>query len=145
MSPDGRRDTVVPESFQIILRQYLQHPEVKSMAPDGSPCVGNTHGLLRRASIRAGEVVPIGKETDRSWEQGEDPSMLTFKMKEYGKRKNLAVADPPDRKRWAQIGVRQLMTRAKLAQKTVYPIIEGKPVRRRTLMVFTQAINGVVI
>ncbi|HSS98205.1 MAG TPA: hypothetical protein VLK33_14290, partial [Terriglobales bacterium] len=144
MSPDGRRDTVVPESFRIILRQYLQHPEVKSIAPDGSACVGNTRGLLRRASIQAGEVVPIGKETDRSWEQGEDPSMLTFKVKEYGKRRNLAVADPVDQKRWAQIGVRQLMRRAKLSQKTVYAIIEGKPVRRRTLMVFKQAINGVV-
>jgi hypothetical protein len=36
MYPDGKRTTVVPESFQIILRQYLGHPETKSLAPDGT-------------------------------------------------------------------------------------------------------------
>jgi hypothetical protein len=73
MSPDGRPDTVVPESFRIILRQYLQHREVKSLAPDGSACVAGTRGVLRRASIHAGQVILIGKESDRSWEQGGDP------------------------------------------------------------------------
>jgi hypothetical protein len=28
------------------------------------------------------KLVSIGKETARSWEQGEDPSVLDFKMKE---------------------------------------------------------------
>jgi hypothetical protein len=82
MLPDGKRDTVVPESFRIILRQYLQHPEVKSLAPDGSVCLGSTQGLLRRETIVAHKMVSIGKETDRSWEQGEDPSILDFKLKE---------------------------------------------------------------
>ena len=93
MHPDGRHDTVLPESFQIILRQYLGHPEFKSLTPDGTACVANTQGLLRRASIIAGDIVPIGKETDRRWEHGEVPSLLDFKLKEYRKAAKMAVAE----------------------------------------------------
>jgi hypothetical protein len=100
MRPDGRRDTAVPESFRIILRQhYLQHPEAKSLAPDGMACVGSTQGLLRRSIIVAGELVSIGKETDRSWDQGGDPSMLDFKLKEYGNESKMVTADHHDRGR----------------------------------------------
>ena len=141
MLPDGRRDTVVPESFLIILRQYLQHPEVKSLAPDGSACVGRTCGLLRRSIIVASELVSIGKETDRHWEQGEDPSMVDFKMKEYGKAK-LVVADPSDRRKWKGIGVRSLMRKSSLSQKAVYAVIAGKPVRKETLASFRKALDS---
>src|SRR6266403_5333106 len=108
MVRDGRRDTVVPESFRIILRQYLQHPEVKSLAPDGSACRGNTQGLLRRETIAAQTIVSIGKETDRCWEQGEDPSILGFKLKEFGNLSKMVIADRPDRKRWRKLGIRYL-------------------------------------
>jgi hypothetical protein len=140
--PEGRRDTVVPESFRIILAQYLRHPEVKSLAPDGSACVGSTRGLLRAASIHAGEVMPIGKESDRNWEQGEDPSMLDFKLKEYGKRSTLFVAGAADRKRWARVGVRELMRKSKLSQKAIYSILDGQPVRRGTLETFKRSVDG---
>jgi hypothetical protein len=40
--PNQEMDTVVPDSFRIVLRQYLEHPEVKSLAPDGTPCASNT-------------------------------------------------------------------------------------------------------
>jgi hypothetical protein len=145
MLPDSRRDTVVPESFRIILAQYLRHPEVKSLSPDGGVCAGSTRGLLRRASIHAGQIIPIGKESDRSWEQGEDPSMLDFKQQEWGKRSNLVVAEATDRKRWEKIGVRELMRRSHLSQKAVYAIAAGKPVRRHTLIAFKQAIDGIGI
>jgi hypothetical protein len=72
MNPDGKQNAVVPESFQIILRKYLDHLEAKSLAPDGSACAKHTTGVLRRARIVAKEIVPIGKETDRRWEQGEE-------------------------------------------------------------------------
>jgi hypothetical protein len=85
MRPDGRLNTVVPESLRIILGQYLRHPEVKSLAPDGTPCVGSTQGLLGRTWITAREIIPVGKETDRHWEQGQDPSLLDFRLKEYRK------------------------------------------------------------
>jgi hypothetical protein len=92
------QDTVVPESFRIILRQYLQHPEVKSLAPDGSVCVGRTCGLLRRSIIVASELVSIGKETDRHWEQGEDPSMIDSKIHLYDAPNKMCAADSSERK-----------------------------------------------
>jgi len=53
--------------FNMVFREYTQHPEAKSLAPDGSPCTGTTRGLLRRRPIEAiTPFVPIGKEVDRS-------------------------------------------------------------------------------
>lgn len=50
-----------------VFRDYVQHPEAKSLAPDGTPCTATTYGLLRRRPIHG--VPPfrlIGKEVDRS-------------------------------------------------------------------------------
>jgi hypothetical protein len=74
MSPTGKQDKVIPDSFRIILRQYLGKPELKSLAPDGTRCTGATHGILGRSRITAHKLIPVGKETDRRWEQGEEPS-----------------------------------------------------------------------
>jgi hypothetical protein len=57
-----KQNKVVPDSFRIILNQYLKKPEVKSLSPDGTPCTGATQGLLRRAKIVAGKLIPVGKE-----------------------------------------------------------------------------------
>jgi hypothetical protein len=116
--------------------------EAKSLAPDGTSCVGNTQGLLRRASIVAGEIVPVGKETDRRWEQGEDPSLVDFKVHEFRKNSNMVVADSSDRKRWKRIGVRQIIRKAGLSQKVVYAILEGKPIRKQTLATFKRTIEN---
>jgi hypothetical protein len=92
--------------------------------------------LLKRASIVANEIVPVGKETDRRWEQGEDMSLLDFKVLEYRESGNLVIALPSDRKRWSNREVRKLMRESKLSQKVVYAILNGRPVRRRTLAIF---------
>jgi hypothetical protein len=50
-----------------VFRDYVQHPELKSMAPHGSPCTAATHGLLQRRPVRA--LTPfglIGKEVEGS-------------------------------------------------------------------------------
>ncbi len=135
-------DTVVPDSFQIVLRQYLEHPEVKSLAPDGTPCLPNTAGLLRRVSVLAGDIVPIGKETDRHWEQGGDPSMLDFSIKELRKKKKMAVADVSDRKRWRDEGVRYCQRKSGLSINTVRDILDGEPVKVDTLAIFSRAMDG---
>ena len=83
MVPDPSQRKVTPDSFQIILNGYLGKPELKSRAPDGKPCEAETKGLLRRAAIVAKNLIPVGKETDRHWEQGEDPSMLDPKIQTY--------------------------------------------------------------
>jgi hypothetical protein len=119
MVPDPQQNKVIPDSLRMVLRQYLEKPEVKSLAPDGTQCDAETRGLLRRAVIVAANVIPVGKETDRHWEQGEDPSMMDFNIQVFGPSGKLAVADSSERKEWAKIGVRQLMRATRLTQKTV--------------------------
>lgn len=133
MRPTGKQDKVIPESFRIILRQYLGKREEKSLSPDGRPCTETTHGLLLRTKIIARQLIPVGKETDRRWEQGEDSSLVDFKAHEFSKKSNMVVADASDRKRWKKIGVRQIMRKTGLSQKAVYAILIGKPVRLQTL------------
>jgi hypothetical protein len=131
--PNGKQNKVVPESFRIILRLYLRRPESKSLAPDGAPCVADTQGLLRRASVVAGGIIPVGKETDRHWEQGEDMSLLDFKVLEYRPAGNMVVADPALRDEITKRGVRTSIRLTGLHQHTVEAIRDGKPVRRATL------------
>jgi hypothetical protein len=88
MQPTLNQDKVIPESFRILPRKYLGNPEVKSLTPDGTPSTGTTRGLLQRARIVTGTFVPVGKETDRRWEQGEDPSMIDSDIFVYEKRAN---------------------------------------------------------
>jgi len=142
MHRDGRRNIVVPESLGIILGEYLRHREVKSLAPDGTPCVPSTQGLLGRTWITARKIVPVGKETDRHWEQGEDPSLLDFRLKEYRGTAKMPVAGVSDRRRWKKIGVRNLIRKSKLSQRAVYAILNGQPVRASTLQMFRRAIDG---
>jgi hypothetical protein len=135
MQPTIYQDRVVPESFRILLRKYLGKPEVKSLAPDGTPCTATTRGLLQRARITAGRLVPVGKETDRRWEQGEDPSMVDSDIYVYERRTRLVVADPLERRRWFALGVRRLIRETKLSQTPVSNAIKGMPVRPRTLSI----------
>jgi hypothetical protein len=138
MRPTLNQDKVIPESFRILLRKYLGKPEVKSLAPGGTPCTGTTRGLLQRARITAGKLVPVGKETDRRWEQGEDPSMIDSDIFVYEKRMKLVIADPSERQRWSDSGVRRLIRESKLSQTPVSNAIKGKPVRPRTLAIIRQ-------
>jgi hypothetical protein len=142
MDPDPKQRRVFPDSFQIILNQYLGKPEVKSLAPDGSPCEAKTEGLLRRAKIVARWLIPVGKETDRQWEQGGDPSMLNPNIQTYGPSEKFTVADSPERKEWAKIGVRQLMRATRLTQRTVYSILSGKGVRQQTMAMFRTGLDS---
>src|SRR5215469_7638420 len=62
-------NVVFPSQFAHLVIQYQQHPEAKSLAPDGTACGAETNGLLQRAHVIAGEIRYIGKETDRKWEE----------------------------------------------------------------------------
>ena len=133
MFPNSKQDKAVPESFRIILRLYLRRPESKSLAPDGNQCLADTRGLLRRSSIVAGQIIPVGKETDRRWEQGEDMSMLDFKVLEYRPSDDMVVADPTLRDEIAKRGLRESMRKTRLSQHTIEAIRAGQPVHRTTL------------
>ena len=65
-------NVVFPSQFARLLLQYQQHPEAKSLAPDGTPCGPDTRGLLKRAHVTGGEFRYVGKETDRKWEEGDE-------------------------------------------------------------------------
>jgi len=117
---------------------------VKSLAPDGTPCTATTRGLLQRAKIGVRKLVPVGKETDRRWEQGDDPSMIDSDIFIYEKRTKLVIADPSERKKWSAIGVRRLIRESKLSQAPVSNAIKGKPVRTRTLAIIRQTVEGIL-
>src|SRR5437762_9544548 len=97
----------MPRSFVDTRRrviEYQEHPEAKSLAPDGSQCGPETHGLLKRAHIIAGEFRYIGKETDRKWEEGDDLSIVEFKTTEYGRSKKV-VASNDIKQKILEIGI----------------------------------------
>src|SRR5215469_2831520 len=142
MQPVLNQDKVIPESFRILLRRYLEKLEAKSLAPDGTQCAKTTRGLLLRSTIVAGRLIAVGKETDRRWEQGEDPSMLDSEIFVFEKLERMPVADPRDRKRWRTMGVRAAIRKSGLSPTTVYAILDGKQVRRNTLETFRRTLDG---
>jgi len=95
----------------MLLDSYQNHPEAKSLGPNGRPCDFDTRGLLQRAQIVANWLpVYIGKESDRHWEEGEDLSLLDFKALQY-KRPENAVADLEQVARIAKVPKRGFMRR----------------------------------
>ena len=112
----------------MLLDSYQNHPEAKSLGPDGKPCEFDTRGLLQRAHVVANwPPVYIGKESDRHWEEGEDLSLLDFKAIEY-KRRGYAVADEEHLTRIAKVPKREFMRRG-INQHTLETICKGEPVR----------------
>jgi hypothetical protein len=123
---DGRR--AVPKNFFMLLDAYQNHPEAKSLGPDGKPCEFDTRGLLQRAHIVANwPPIYIGKESDRHWEEGEDLSLLEFKTVQY-RRKGNVVADDELLARIAKVPKRELMRRG-VNQHTLEKICKKEPVR----------------
>jgi hypothetical protein len=123
---DGSR--AVPKNFFMLLDAYQNHPEAKSLGPDGNPCEFDTRGLLQRSHIVANwPPVYIGKESDRHWEEGEDIGLLEFKAIEY-KRRGYAVAAPEHLTRIAQVPKREFMRRG-INQHTLEKICRREPVR----------------
>jgi hypothetical protein len=123
---DGHR--AVPKNFFMLLDAYQNHPEAKSLAPDGGPCEFDTRGLLQRADIVANwPPVYVGKESDRHWEGGEDPSLLEFNSIVY-KRKGFAVATDEQLARIAKGPKREFMRR-RINQHTLEKICNRMPVR----------------
>jgi hypothetical protein len=131
----------LPDSFRILLRNYLTKPEVKSLGPGGEPCTGKTSGVLQRSHITVSRLVPVGKETDRRWEQGEDPAMVDSDVFVYENRSRLVVADISERNSWKTIGFRRLMRECKLSQAPISKAIDGEPIRLRTLSIIRQTVS----
>ena len=126
-------DRVIPQTFGSVLRQYPRQGESKSLAPDGMPCAAETRGVLQRARVTAGRLRFVGKETDRHWDQGDDLSLVQFKVMEYQPTAKMVVADAKTRAQIAAYGLRELMRMTGVSQHTIEKILRGVPVRQATL------------
>ena len=123
---DGRRAVV--KNFFMLLDAYQNHPQAKSIGPDGNACKFDTRGLLQRAHVMANwPPIYIGKESDRHWGEGGDLSLLEFKAIVY-KRKGNAVASDEQLARIAKVPMRELMRRG-INQHTLEKISRREPVR----------------
>jgi hypothetical protein len=138
-SRDGRLNVVVADTYRIVLNQLLNKPEPKSLAPDGSPCSSETRGLLKRVMVKADEIVPVGKETDRTWDEATDMSLFDFEVKEFRDKTSLVRAEASLLNDANAFSKRELIRRSKLSQKAVYAILEGREVRKATLDAFRPA------
>lgn len=72
--------------------------------------------------------MPVGKETDRRWEQGEDPSMIDSDVYSYEELTKMVVVDVAERKRLAAIGIRPLKRESKLSQTPISNAVHGIPI-----------------
>jgi len=132
-SPDN---VVFPLQFRRLLVQYQEHPEAKSLAPNGTPCKSDTKGLLKRAHIVAGELRYIGKETDRKWEEGDDASVLEFKATEYGRSK-MVIASEEVKKDIEDIGINKCARESGFDRKNIIrKLIRGIQVKRNSYTEF---------
>ena len=131
-------NVVFPAQFAHLLIQYQQHPEAKSLAPDGSLCKADTKGLLRRAHIIAGELRYVGKETDRKWEEGEEISVLEFAATEYG-RKGKVVASDEIEAAIQEIGINRCARESGFDRKNfIRKLVRGLPVKRNSYQEFVR-------
>ena len=112
----------------MLLDSYQNHPEAKSLGPDGLPCGPETRGLLHRAHIIANwPPVYIGKGSDKHLEEGEDLSLLDFKAIQYT-RKGKAVATKEQLTRIQKAPKREFMRRG-INQHTLEKICKQEQVR----------------
>jgi hypothetical protein len=100
----GTQSPFCQRKFSRLLIDYREHPEAKSLGPDGTPCKPDTQGLLKLTQVVAGEFRYIGKETDRKWEEGDEISILEFKTTEYGRSRKV-IATEEIKKKILEIGI----------------------------------------
>jgi hypothetical protein len=115
----------IAQTFETVFSQYVRHPEYKSLAPDGTPCKADTHGLLRRYPVTATEFHLIGKETERGWEQAEDISTL---LRYQGN----GIAGDLLRQRLLQIPLTVLERETGLSRHTILRARQGQRLQPRS-------------
>jgi hypothetical protein len=125
-------NVVFPSQFAHLLIQYQQHPESKSLAPDGTPCKADTKGLVKRAHVIVEEIRYIGKETDRKWEEGDDISILEFAATDYG-RSARVIASEEVKNKILEIGINKCARESGFDRKNfIRKLIRGLPVKRNS-------------
>lgn len=122
-----------PKTYRDVVSQYRWHPEAKSLAPDGTPCTPRTCGLLLRTPVTAEQFQCIGKETDRRWEQGEDLSLLNFRLQMYSPNETeRLIADPVLRQKLCAYSIRAVAKAANVSDRTVKDARRGDRIQKST-------------
>jgi hypothetical protein len=135
-------NVVFPSQFAHLLIQYQQHPEAKSLAPDGTSCSADTRGLLKRAHVIAGEIRYVGKETDRKWEEGDEISVLEFAATEYG-RKGKVIASEDVKAQISSIGINKCARESGFDRKNfIRKLVRGIRVKRNSYNEFVRWIQS---
>jgi hypothetical protein len=107
-------ERAIIETYEGLLHRYFYHPESKSLGPDGEPCQQNTRGRLRRPYVIGGKHHHIGKEVDRSWEEGDDLDAMRQTPIEYTRkasraRETLIQPSPSLGRTIRKLGIRRLI------------------------------------
>jgi hypothetical protein len=115
-----------------ILCGYVNHPEIKSLGPDGMKCQFHTRGLLRRMEINGGLQHCIGKEVSR-FEEGKndfiesvDDVCIHYEGGRVAANESL-IAEISNR------GLRRATKQTSLDRKTIRAISNGSKVKISTL------------
>ena len=115
-----------------ILCGYVNHPEIKSLGPDGAKCQAHTRGLLRRMEINGGLQHCIGKEVSR-FEEGKndfiesvDDMCIHYDGGRVTANESL-IAEIGNR------GLRKTTKHTHLDRKTIRAVLRGKKVKISTL------------
>jgi hypothetical protein len=122
----------LPQTFGMVLSQYVKHPEHKSLAPDGKPCKADSHGLLKRYPVTASEFHLIGKETERGWEQADDISTLLPSLLRY--QQNKGTAKSTLRERLQQMSLNNLEKKTGLSRHTIVRARNGQRIHSKSLL-----------
>ncbi len=115
-----------------ILCGYVQHPEIKSLGPDGEKCKAHTRGLLRRMTINGGLQHCIGKEVSR-FEQGKDDFIENIDDVCIHYDAGRVAANEALIAEISARGLRKSTKQTKLDRKTIRAILNGKKVKASTL------------
>ena len=138
-------DNAVVETFENLFHHYMQHPEAKSLGPDGEMCKSETRGLLQRAHIVADRHRRIGKEFDRKWEEGDAFESLTYEPLEYRGPDSpealdgFAVASERLIRKIKKVGIRKLVG-LKFGRRILERICRRQPVKCSTLREYQELI-----
>jgi hypothetical protein len=115
-----------------ILCGYVQHPEIKSLGPDGEKCKAHTRGLLRRMTIKGGLQHCIGKEVSR-FDQGKDDFIENIDDVCIHYDKGRVVANESLITEIGTLGLRKTTKQTGIDRKTIRAILKGKKVKASTL------------
>jgi hypothetical protein len=115
-----------------ILCGYIQHPEIKSLGPDGEKCKAHTRGLLRRMTITGGLQHCIGKEVSR-FEQGKDDFIENIDDVCIHYDGGRMAANESLIAEIRRRGLRKTTKQTGLDRKTIRAILNGKKLKASTL------------